>query len=169
MKNEPQRVEHPFEPVWDKNCEIMILGSLPSVKSREVQFYYGHPKNRFWQVLAAVYDARVPVTTEEKKAFLLDHRIALWDVAASCEISASSDSSIKNVTVNDICPLIERNNIDRIFTNGATADKLYEKYIFPLTGIRSVKLPSTSPANAEWSAERLVKEWSSAIKRKGFE
>ena len=160
MKNEPQKVVHPFEPVWDKDCEILILGSLPSVKSREVQFYYGHPKNRFWQVLASVYGAPAPVTTDEKKSFLLGNHIALWDVVASCEISASSDSSIKNVTVNDICPLIEKGKIGRIFTNGATADRLYRKYIFPQTGIEPVKLPSTSPANAAWRTERLIKEWS---------
>ena len=160
MKNEPQKVVHPFEPVWDKDCEILILGSLPSVKSREVQFYYGHPKNRFWQVLATVYGAPTPVTADEKKSFLLGNHIALWDVVASCEISASSDSSIKNVTVNDICPLIEKSKIGRIFTNGATADRLYRKYIFPQTGIEPVKLPSTSPANAAWRTERLIKEWS---------
>lgn len=168
MKNEPQKVVHPFEPVWDKDCEILILGSLPSVKSREVQFYYGHPKNRFWQVLASVYGATTPVTTEEKKAFLLGNHIALWDVVASCEISASSDSSIKNVAVNDICPLIEKSKISRIFTNGATADRLYRKYIFPQTGIEPVKLPSTSPANAAWRTESLVEEWFSAIKEKGI-
>ena len=168
MKNEPQKVVHPFEPVWDKDCEILILGSLPSVKSREVQFYYGHPKNRFWQVLASVYGAPTPVTTEEKKAFLLENHIALWDVVASCEISASSDSSIKNVAVYDICPLIEKSKISRIFTNGATADRLYRKYIFPQTGIEPVKLPSTSPANAAWRTESLVEEWFSAIKEKGI-
>lgn len=154
-KNTP----HPFPPVFDGECEILILGSFPSVKSRENGFFYGHPQNRFWRVTAAVFGEDIPTTTEEKRAFLLRNHISLWDVIASCEIEGSSDSKIRNAVPNNISPLLENSKIGRVFTNGGTAHALYTKYIEPQTGIAAVKLPSTSPANAVWSIEKLTKAW----------
>lgn len=156
---EYQRLEHIFGPVFDKNSEILILGSFPSVKSREISFYYGHPQNRFWKVLEAVCGEKVGNTVEEKRAFLLKNRIALWDVIDSCDIVGSSDSSIKNVAPVDITVVLNNCNIRRIFVNGSTAAKLYEKYLKPVTGIEAIPLPSTSPANAAYSLEKLIDQW----------
>lgn len=153
-------VDHPFEAVWDSESEILILGSLPSVKSREEMFYYGHPRNRFWPVMAELFKENVPVDIEEKKNFLLKNHIALWDVIASCDICGSSDSSIRNVVPNDIERIVKNSKINRIFTNGATADRLYKKYMLNEIGIEAVRLPSTSPANAAKSVAELVKDWS---------
>ena len=150
---------HPIEPVYDKNSEILILGSFPSVKSREEMFFYGHPQNRFWKVIAELYDCKTPVTKQEKASLILENRLALWDVIASCEISGSSDSSIKNVIPNEIGALLEKTQITRIFVNGKTAEKYYKKYIEPDIGITAVCLPSTSPANAVFSTERLKEFW----------
>ena len=152
-------VTHPFPPLYDKNSEVLILGSFPSVTSREQMFFYGHPQNRFWKVTAAVFGGEVPTTIEEKKAFLHEHHVALWDVIASCDIVGSSDSSIQNVTANDLRPILEGTKIERIFVNGKTAEKLYKKYTFEKTGREGVCLPSTSPANAAWIVERLAKAW----------
>ncbi len=154
-----EHISHPFPAVYDKNSQILILGSFPSVKSREQNFFYGHPQNRFWEVTASIFGCTTPETVEEKRAFLLDNGIALWDVIASCEIEGSADSKIKNAVPNDISPLLENSRISRIFANGGTAHKLYEKYIEPKTGIPALKLPSTSPANAAWSAEKLTEFW----------
>ena len=151
---------HPIPPVWDINSKILILGSFPSVKSREQAFFYGHPQNRFWRVLAAVTDAPVPATVDEKRAFLLSHRVAVWDVIASCDITGSSDSSIKNVTPNDLSAILSGADVKAIFTNGATAHKLYGKYIMPSVGREDICLPSTSPANAAWTYDKLVAAWS---------
>ncbi len=151
--------KHPFLPVFDADCEILILGSFPSVRSRENGFFYGHPQNRFWRVTAAVFGEKTPAGIEEKRAFLLRNHVALWDVIASCEIEGSADSKIKNAVPNDVSRLLENSKITHIFTNGGTAHALYTKYIEPKTGIAAVKLPSTSPANAAWSAERLVQAW----------
>ena len=152
-------IVHPFPPLYDEESRILILGSFPSVKSREQNFFYGHPQNRFWKVTAAVFGSPVPVTIEEKKVFLHTNHIALWDVIASCEIEGSSDASIRNVTANDLSPILRAAPIGRIFTNGATSYDLYRKYILPVNGIEPVKLPSTSPANAAWSVERLTEAW----------
>ena len=152
---EYEHIVHSFEPVYDKASEILILGTLPSVKSRENNFYYGHKQNRFWKVLATLLKEPVPDTIEEKKAMLLAHRIALWDVIQSCDIKGSSDSSIKNVQPTDIGMILEKTNITRIYANGNKAGQLYKRYQFPVTGIEAMVLPSTSPANAAWSLERL--------------
>lgn len=152
---EYEHIVHSFEPVYDKDSEILILGTLPSVKSRENNFYYGHKQNRFWKVLATLLKEPVPDTIEEKKAMLLAHRIALWDVIQSCDIKGSSDSSIKNVQPTDIGMILEKTNITRIYANGNKAGQLYKRYQFPVTGIEAMVLPSTSPANAAWSLERL--------------
>ncbi len=153
-------IYHPIKPLYDNNSEILILGSFPSVKSREQMFFYGHPQNRFWRVTAAVFGDEVPRTIEEKKVFLLKNRVALWDVIASCEISGSSDSSIKNVTPNNLSQIIDKGKIKRIFVNGKTAEKYYNKYTRDKIGMEAVCLPSTSPANAAWNMEKLIKAWS---------
>lgn len=156
---EYEHIVHSFEPVYDKASEILILGTLPSVKSRENNFYYGHKQNRFWKVLAALLKEPVPDTIEEKKAMLLARRIALWDVIQSCDIKGSSDSSIKNVQPTDIGMILEKTNITQIYANGNKAGQLYKRYQFPVTGIEATVLPSTSPANAAWSLERLCEAW----------
>lgn len=152
-------IQHPFPPLYDAQSEILILGSFPSVKSREQQFFYGHPQNRFWRVTAAVWGAEVPVTIEEKRAFMLRNHIALWDVIASCEITGSSDSSIRNVVPNDLTPIFKTAQIRQIYVNGGTAAKYYDKYQKPVLQRDAIRLPSTSPANAAWSVERLVSVW----------
>ena len=148
-----------FDPVYDSNSKILILGSFPSVKSRETGFYYGNPLNRFWKLLAKIYAAEVPQDIESKKRFLLSNNIALWDVIRECEIKNSSDSSIRNPEPNDVSGIISKCSIERIFTNGNLAHKLYAKHIEPSADIAETKLPSTSPANAAWSFERLYGEW----------
>lgn len=156
---EYQTIRHPFQPVYDERCRILILGSLPSVKSRENQFYYGHPRNRFWKVLATVYKEEPPESIQEKQAFLLRHHIALWDVVAQCDICGSSDSSIKNIVPNDITGILKEAPVEKIITNGSKADELYRRYCQPFCEREAVRLPSTSPANAAWRLEALVEEW----------
>lgn len=160
---EYQHIRHTFMPVYDENSKILILGSLPSVKSREAGFYYGHPQNRFWKVLAALLSCPVPETVEEKKRMLLTHHIAVWDVIESCDIIGSSDSSIKNVVPADIGKLLGKADIGRIFANGKKAESLYQKYIYPKTKVPVTVLPSTSPANAACSLEKLVEVWGREI------
>ena len=160
---EYEHIVHSFEPVYDKDSEILILGTLPSVKSRENNFYYGHKQNRFWKVLATLLKEPVPDTIEEKKAMLLAHRIALWDVIQSCDIKGSSDSSIKNVQPTDIGMILEKTNMTQIYANGNKAGQLYKRYQFPVTGIEATVLPSTSPANAAWSLARLCEAWKTIL------
>ena len=152
-------VVHPIKPVFDQNSRILILGSFPSVKSREANFFYGHPQNRFWKVLAVVFETEVPNTVEEKRAFLLEHHVAVWDVIQSCDIVGSSDSSIKNVTANDLNEILDKAEIRQIFVNGKKAEQYYKKYIEKTINRKAICLPSTSPANAAWGLERLVEEW----------
>lgn len=152
-------VSHDFEPVFDENSKVLILGTFPSVKSRENQFYYGHPQNRFWKVIAGLTESEVPQTIEEKKKLLLEHGIAIWDVIESCDIIGSSDSSIKNVVPADIERVVANSKIKNIYANGGTAKKLYEKYSQKKTGREIIGLPSTSPANAAYSLERLLECW----------
>lgn len=155
----PEHIVHPIPPLYDENSRVLILGSFPSVKSREAQFFYGHPQNRFWRLLALLCGEDAPVTVEEKKRLALSHGVALWDVIHSCTITGSSDSSVRDVVPNDLSPILSGSRVERIFCNGALSYKLYTKYIFPQTGIEAVKLPSTSPANAAYSMERLIAEW----------
>lgn len=150
---------HPIEPVYDKDSKILILGSFPSVKSRETGFYYGHPQNRFWKVLASLFDEDLPHSNEDKKEFLLRNHIAVWDVIGSCEIEGSSDSSIRNAVVNDIDQILQRADIIKICVNGKTAERIYNRYIRSVIGREAVCLPSTSPANAAWSLDRLTEAW----------
>ena len=150
---------HPFPPLYDGNSKILVLGSFPSVKSREQLFFYGHPQNRFWRVTAAVFGAETPKTIPEKKAFLLRNGVAVWDVIASCEIQGSADSSIKDVVPTDLSGILVQAPVRRIYVNGKKAEQLYRKYQAKQTGIEAVCLPSTSPANAAWGMERLVEAW----------
>ena len=150
---------HTIPPIYDENSKVLILGSFPSVKSRDVQFYYGHPQNRFWRVLAEIFCCELPSSNENKKALLLRNHIALWDVIASCDIEGSDDSSIRNVVPNDLRIITKTADIKRIFTNGGTADKLYRRYLLQQTGLAATRLPSTSPANAGSNLERLSKAW----------
>lgn len=155
-----ESIVHPIPPLYDENCKILILGSFPSVKSREAMFFYGHPQNRFWKLMAALFEEAYPQTIEEKKSLVLKHHIAMWDTIRSCTITGSSDSSIKDVVPNDLSVILDNSRVERIFCNGATSYRLYMRYIYPTTGVKAVKLPSTSPANAAFNLERLLTEWS---------
>ena len=157
-------IKHPIEPVYNEGSRILILGSFPSVKSREQGFFYGHSQNRFWRILAALLDEKCPDSVEEKREFLLKNHIAVWDVIASCDIDGSMDNTIRNVAPNDLSVILENSDIRRIFVNGKTAKKLYDRYLYPKYKIEAVLLPSSSPANAAWNMERLVKAWSIIIK-----
>lgn len=156
---------HPVKPIYNENSEILILGTFPSVKSREACFFYSHPQNRFWPVMARICKCDVPDTVEDKTKLILNHHFALWDVIHSCEITGSSDSSIKNVVPNDIKSIIAQTKVDRIFVNGRKAESLYKKYMEKDIGITAVCLPSTSPANASWSIDRLFEYWNEKINR----
>lgn len=160
-----QLVRHEFEPVYDKNSRILILESFPSVKSREQQFYYGHPQNRFWKVLAGVLEVAVPKTIDEKKEMLLNNRIAIWDVIAECEIIGSSDSSIRNVIPTNLQQVLDTAPIEQIYVNGNTAKKLYDKFQKKSFGRECVGLPSTSPANAAFSLDRLIDNWKCIVEK----
>lgn len=155
---------HNIQPIYDKNSKILILGSFPSVRSREQQFYYAHAQNRFWRVISAVFGQNAPNGTDEKRALLLNNGIALWDCIKCCEISGSSDASIKSAKANDVSMILDNCGIKAIFTNGKTAYNIYNKLILPKTGIEAVCLPSTSSANAAYSPGELINEWSKAIK-----
>ncbi len=157
-------IQHPIQPLYDKHSKILILGSFPSVKSREQGFFYGHPQNRFWRVLARVFQTEVPNTVEEKKAFLLENNVAVWDVIASCNIKGSMDNTICNVVPNDLMPILNGSAVEKIFVNGKTAKKLYDQYILPKTKMEAFLLPSTSPANAAWGLERLAEAWNIIVK-----
>lgn len=150
---------HEFAPVYDENSRVLILGTFPSVKSRETHFYYGHPQNRFWKLLAFLCRWPIPATIPEKKEMLLKNGVALWDVIQSCEIAGSSDCSIKNVIPSDLSRILTCSSITRIYANGKTAQKLYDKYQKPQTCMDIIALPSTSPANAAYSFNRLAESW----------
>lgn len=150
---------HPIPPVFNKDSKVLVLGSFPSVKSREEGFFYGHPQNRFWKVTARVFDEDIPVSVSSKKEFLLRNHIALWDVIGSCDIEGSSDASIRNVTVNDISIILNTADIRSIYLNGKKAYQYYQKYMFPVIKREGICLPSTSPANAAWSIEKLALAW----------
>lgn len=154
-----EHLEHPIPPLYDAESRILILGSFPSRASRQAAFFYGHPQNRFWKTVSALLGCDCPMTVEEKAAMLCAHHIALWDTIASCDIELSSDASIQNAAANDLSPILQTADIRAIFCNGAASYNLYCKYLQPVTGIEAVKLPSTSPANAAWSVERLMQSW----------
>lgn len=150
---------HPIKPLFDKNSKVLILGSFPSVKSREVNFFYGHKQNRFWRVVADVFESDVPVTVEDKTKLILDNHLALWDTIGSCEITGSSDSTITNVTPNELSIILDNCQIEKIFCNGTKSYELYNKYIYPINHIEAIKLPSTSPANASYNIGKLLEQW----------
>lgn len=155
-----ERMLHTIDPVFDARSRVLMLGSFPSPKSREVGFFYGHPQNRMWRVLAAVMgESAVPQTTEERTAFLLRNRIAMWDVIASCAIEGASDASIRDVVPNDLSRILDVASIEAVFCTGGKSHQLYRRYQEPSTGFPAVKLPSTSGANASWSLERLVETY----------
>lgn len=159
-----QTIKHTFDPVWNQHSEILILGTFPSVKSRENHFYYGHPQNRFWKLIASIYEEAVPETVDEKKELILKHHLAVWDVIDQCDIIGSSDSSIRNVIPCDLTVMLSQSNIHTVIANGAKAYDLYQKYQLPNTGLKAHKLPSTSPANAAWSLQRLQEAWGSVLR-----
>ncbi len=155
---------HPYEPVYDAGSRVLILGSFPSVKSRENGFFYGHPQNRFWKVMAKVLDREVPRTIAEKRRLLLEGHVALWDVIASCDISGSSDASITNVVPTDIRRVLRESAVERIYANGTAAKRLYDRYQRQICGREIILLPSTSPANAAWTLPRLTERWGELLK-----
>lgn len=161
--SDTERIMHPIPPLYNEKSEILILGSFPSIKSRESRFFYGHPQNRFWKLIARLYNEEQPETIDDKKAIILKHKLALWDTIQSCTITGSSDSSIKDVKTNDIQKIINESKITRIFTNGTTSYNLYEKFVYPQTKIHAIKLPSTSPANAVYTLDKLAEKWSVLI------
>lgn len=152
-------IVHPFEPVFDADSRILILGSLPSPDSRKNGFYYGHARNRFWKVLAQVTGFPAPQTVEEKIAFAYKAHIALYDVIAACEIIGASDASIKNVQPADLSPIFAAAKIQAVFCSGTKAYQLYLRWQKPLWDVPVFALPSTSPANAAWSAEKLAEAY----------
>ncbi|MBO7675962.1 MAG: DNA-deoxyinosine glycosylase [Erysipelotrichaceae bacterium] len=155
---------HNIEPLYDKDSRILILGSFPSVKSRQMQFFYGHPQNRFWKIIASIFNDKVPETIAEKKELILRNHLALWDVIRSCDIEGSSDSSIRNVEVNDLNIILSKARIEKICVNGKTAEKLYKKYLEKELEREATYLPSSSPANATLSLDDLIRIWGSMIK-----
>jgi hypoxanthine-DNA glycosylase len=157
--SETSHIIHPFPPLFDENSDTLILGSFPSVKSREAMFFYGHPQNRFWKLIPLLYGEETPVTIEEKTSLVLRHHLALWDSIHSCTITGSSDSSIRDAVPNDLRVILDNSRVERIFCNGAVSYKLYQTYSYPITKIKAQKLPSTSPANAAWSLDRLAAAW----------
>ena len=163
-----EHIIHPIPPLYDEESHILILGSFPSVKSREAQFFYGHPQNRFWKVMARITGTELPVTIDAKKKMLLDHGIAIWDVIQSCDIIGSSDSSIRNVVPADLRLILDRAPVRTIFANGGKAYELFLRYCADMTQLPVVKLPSTSPANAAWTLDRLVSAWEEALRQGGF-
>ena len=161
MKEET--VIHPIPPVFDEHSRILILGSFPSVKSRESAFFYGHPQNRFWRVLATLFEDNVPGTVDEKRIFLLKKRIAVWDVIAKCRITGSADTTIREAEPNDLSSILSAAPIEKIFTNGGTATALYRRHIREKVGMDCIPLPSTSPANAACSLDGLLLAWRKII------
>ena len=156
----PNHIVHPIPPLYDRDCRLLILGSFPSVKSREARFFYGHPQNRFWPMLARLLGEEPPCSIEQKKALALRHHIALWDSIESCTVVGSSDSSVRDVKPNDLTPILQSSRVTHVACNGALSYTMYQRYLFPVTGIEAIKLPSTSPANAAFSMERLLESWS---------
>lgn len=156
-------VTHEFPALYDRESQVLMLGSIPSPKSREMAFYYGHPQNRFWKVMATVLGESLPETIAQKKAMLKKHHVALWDVLDSCTIVGASDTSIEDPVVNNIKELVEKSKVTRIFCTGATAHKLYQKLCAKDVGIVAIKLPSTSPANCAVSLEKLIEAYKKVL------
>lgn len=158
-KGKATTVRHPLEAVFDESSRVLVLGTMPSPKSRETGFYYNHPQNRFWKVMAALFDEPVPKTNDEKRELVLRHGIALWDVLAECTIEGASDGSIADCIPNNIGSLLAKAPIESVFCTGSKAFELYGKYCEPQTGMKATRLPSTSPANAAVSLEQLIEAY----------
>ena len=156
-------VEHPFPPVAGPDSRVLILGSFPSVRSREEGFFYGPPRNRFWPLMAALYGEETPQTIPERRALILRHGLALWDVIASCRIEGSSDASVRDAAPVDIRRVLDTADIRQVVCNGALAGKLYARYLQQAVGLEAIIAPSTSPANAAWSLARLIPVWHDAL------
>ena len=152
-------IVHPFGPLYDAHSRVLILGSLPSVRSREAMFFYGHPQNRFWPLIARLLGEAVPVSVDDKKALLLRRHVALWDTIYSCDIAGSGDASIRNAVPTDLRRVVAESEITAVFCNGQTSGRYYRQYHEPVLGIPAVVLPSTSPANAAWTPDRLAQAW----------
>ena len=157
------KVMHEFKPIYDNKSKILILGTMPSIKSRANKFYFSNPTNRFFKIMETLFNTKL-LSNDDKKAFLIKNKIALWDVCKECDILASSDSSIKNIIPNDISIILKSSPIKAIFTTGKTAYKLYQKYIFPTTKIEAISLPSSSSANASYSLDKLINEYQIILK-----
>ena len=160
-----EKVIHSISPVFDERSHTLVLGSFPSVRSRQTAFFYGHPANRFWRVLSAVLRRDLPVSIEEKRDLLLSEGIALWDVIGSCEIEGSADSTIREVVPNDLSFLLSHAPIRRIFVNGKAAKHYYDRHQREILGVDAVCLPSTSAANASFSLEQLIEQWSVLLEK----
>jgi hypoxanthine-DNA glycosylase len=154
-----QTITHPLRPVFQADSKVLILGSFPSVKTREYGFFYGHAQNRFWPLLERIFDVKPLADIEEKKAFLLQHHLAVYDVVYRCDIIGSSDASIQNAIPSDLSPIIKEADIQQIFCNGGTAYRYYQTYQERKTGRKAIQLPSTSPANARYSMDDLYNQW----------
>lgn len=162
MSPELPRIEHPLKPIYDKASKILILGSFPSVKTREAAFFYGHPQNRFWPLISALMAIDPPLKAsdpERARRLLAEKKIALWDTIYACRIKGSSDASIREVEPTDLAGIVRASSVRHVFCNGATSYKYYKKYHDEKIGLPVTKLPSTSPANAAWSFERLLQDW----------
>lgn len=162
-------ITHPLEPIFDTRSQILILGTMPSPKSRETGFYYGHPQNRFWKVMAGVVGQPVPVGNDEKITFLILNRIALWDVLASCRIIGADDSSIRDPIPNDLNRILLSADVKAIFTTGRKATELYRRTCLPQTLRPSTYLPSTSPANQAIPTDRLILQYQEILYANGFD
>ena len=154
-----QTVTHPFRPLFQTDSKILILGSFPSIKTREYGFFYGHPRNRFWPLLERIFGVKLSTDIEERRAFLLQHHLAIYDVIYRCDIIGSGDASIQNVIPSDLSPILKEADIRQIFCNGGTAYRYYQKYQEQKTGVNAIQLPSTSPANARFSMDDLYHQW----------
>lgn len=154
---------HPLPPVYDSSSKVLILGTMPSPKSREVGFYYSHPQNRFWKVLAQVFSVEIGQDISSRTEFILQNHLALWDVLAECEIDGAQDSTIKNAKPNNLEPILAQSSIQAIFTTGRTAFSLYQKYLYPQIGKPALLLPSSSPANCRIKMEDMVKAYSAIL------
>lgn len=160
---ERKMIVHPFPPLYNADSRILILGSFPSEKSREAMFFYGHPQNRFWPLMAWLFNESAPCTIEEKRSLALRRGFALWDSIHSCTITGSADSSVRDVEPNDLSVILDNSRVEAIFCNGALSHRMYMKHIFPTTGIEAVRLPSTSPANAAFNMDRLADKWGAIL------
>ncbi len=165
--NTHQTILHPLKPLYNQDSKILILGSFPSIKTREYGFFYGHPQNRFWPILEVLFNEELTRDIEQRREFILKNKIALYDSIYQCDIIGSSDASIQNVVPSDLSEVFENADIKQVFCNGATSYKYYKKYHAKKSGIKGISLPSSSPANARYRLDDLVREWSQILEYLG--